>query len=104
MKLNTYASQVNQQRSGGGLLRDHSGSFVFAFCKEFGDVDVLMAEALVLLHGLHICYERGFTTLVLKVDLEVLVHLVESQAGTKWALCIGLRRIRSLMNSLNSSL
>ena len=103
MKLNTYASQVNQQRSGGGLLRDHSGSFVFAFCKEFGDVDVLMAEALALLHGLHICYEQGLAPLVLEVDSEDLVCLVESQAGTKWPLCNVLHKIRSLMTSLNSS-
>ena len=50
---------------------DFSGIIVglsfFAFYKEFGNVDVLMAEALALLHGLHICYEQGLAPLVLEV-------------------------------------
>lgn len=77
-KLSTDASLLHRQGFGCGLLRDHEGKLVFVFCKEFGNAHVLLAEALALCYELQICEELLMETFEVEVDLEVLVHLVNS--------------------------
>ena len=54
LKLNSDASVINGKAAGGGVLRDHWGRVVWAYYKEFGDLDVLAAEARSLLFGLQL--------------------------------------------------
>ncbi|XP_027174266.1 uncharacterized protein LOC113773861 [Coffea eugenioides] len=70
VKLNSDASVVEEVASGRGLLRDHDGNLIFAFYKEFGAAEVLLAEDLALLHGLRLCKEKGYIALQVEVDLE----------------------------------
>ena len=51
VKLNIDARVARGIVAGGGLLRDHEGNLIFAFYKEFGQVDVLIAKGLALLQG-----------------------------------------------------
>ena len=67
-KLNTDASVIFAWAFGGGILRTHNGKLVFAFYKEFGEVDVLIFEALSLLWGLKLCQERGVREFTMKTD------------------------------------
>ncbi|XP_027174456.1 uncharacterized protein LOC113774088 [Coffea eugenioides] len=69
-KLNTDASVYQGRASGGGLLRNMDGNLVFAFYKEFGESDVLMAESLSLMHDLLLCSERQAQNLLVEVDSE----------------------------------
>lgn len=78
LNLNTDASVVNGRASGGGLVRDVDGKVIFAFYKEFGDVDVLTAEAMSLLHRLWLCYGKGLHGIYVESDSLSLVQLVES--------------------------
>ena len=50
--LNTDASVSHGRAYGGGLLRDSDGRLIFAFYKEFGELDVLAVESASLLYGL----------------------------------------------------
>ena len=59
-KWNTDASVREQVASGGGVLRDSTGKVIFAFYKEFGEIEVLSAEASALLFGLQLCVDGGF--------------------------------------------
>lgn len=103
-KLNTDASVSSTRCSGGGLLRDHEGRLVFAFYKEFGDCDVLMAEALALLHGLQQCVARGYLHLDIEVDSQSLVSLLSSQGLIKWPLCYTVSNICCLLRQCQSSI
>ena len=87
MKLNTDVSVGHGQGAGRGLLRDQEGKIIFAFYKEFGEVDVLTAESLALLHGLQLCSMDFQGRLLVEVDLESLVSLVQSRGTSQWPLC-----------------
>lgn len=54
-KLNTDASVCDKRASGGDLLRDHNGKLIFAFYKEFGEMDIIQGECSALLYGLQLC-------------------------------------------------
>ena len=53
---------------GGRILHNHEGMLIFAFYKEFGEVDVLMFENLSLCWGLQLCKERDFKHFEVEVD------------------------------------
>ena len=44
------------------------GRLIFAFYKEFGEVDVLIAESLSLLHGLQLCRNAQVQCLLVEVN------------------------------------
>ena len=46
-----------------GVLQDHCGRVIFAYYKEFGELEVLEAEAQSLLVGLRMCAEREVRSL-----------------------------------------
>lgn len=101
-KLNTDGSVF--QGMAGGLLRDSTDVLIFAFDKEVGEVNVLTAESLSLLHDLTLCLEKGFSNLHAEMDSIALAHLVTSNALAKWPLCITFRQIRLALISLAANL
>lgn len=102
--MNTDASVREQVASGGGVLRDSTGKVIFAFYKEFGELEVLSAEASALLFGLQLCVDGGFRQVQVEVDSEVLVKLVLSQSLSKWPLCNTLIRICDLLGAIQAGL
>lgn len=74
--MNIDTSVVNGVASGGGLLRDHEGKLIFAFYKDFGQQEVLYAEALSLLHGLSLCQQKGLQFVMVEVDSSLVIHLI----------------------------
>ncbi|XP_071909662.1 uncharacterized protein [Coffea arabica] len=52
VKLNTDTSVFLDRAHRDGLLRDSEGRLIFAYYKEFGEIDVLRAESASLLYGL----------------------------------------------------
>lgn len=87
----------------GGILRDQNGRLIFAYYKEFGDVDVLTTESLSLLHGLELCWEKEVHDLDVEVDSEVLVRMLSSGVLAKWMLCNVLQKTMELLLELSSS-
>lgn len=103
MKLNTDASVTEGLATGGGLVRTSDGDLVFAFYKEFGECDVLTAEALALLEGLRLCYDRHIMHFVAEVDSSVLVRMVSSCGPARWPLVNTLRHIQWLSGQMGVS-
>ena len=77
VKLNTDASVSHNRAFGGGLLRDFAGRLIFVYYKEFGEMDVLLAESSSLLHGLQLCKELDMGPLLVEVDSKSLVSLID---------------------------
>nr|XP_027118613.1 uncharacterized protein LOC113735829 [Coffea arabica] len=103
LKLNIDASISGARAVGRGLVHDHTGRLVFAFYKEFGEVDTLTTEALSLWHGLLHCRDRNLSDLLVEVDSEALVRLLQFGATAKWPLCNTLRSTRGLLANLSST-
>nr|XP_027066108.1 uncharacterized protein LOC113691976 [Coffea arabica] len=104
LKLNFDASVLNGRAAGGGVLRDHWGRVVWAYYKEFGDLDVLTAEAQSLLVGLKLCPDCGVSSVIVESDSKVVVHLVVSKVLSKWLLCNVLREIRHYLSRMEATL
>nr|XP_027093592.1 uncharacterized protein LOC113713995 [Coffea arabica] len=102
VKLNTDASVSHKRAYGGGLLRDSDGHLIFAFYKEFGEMNVLMVESSSLLHGFQLCRDLARGPLLVEVDSKSLVDLLHAGATSRWPLCNTLRRIRALLSSLSA--
>ena len=64
------------QGGGGGVLRDSSGSPLFAFSTFLGDTSSLHGETMALLLGLRECAERGFGNVGVQLDFLVLVGIL----------------------------
>ena len=103
VKLNTDASVAHKRAYGGGLLRDSDGHLIFAYYKEFGELDVLLAESASLLHGFQLCRDLATGPLLVEVDSKSLVDLLNTGATSRWPLCNTLRRIRALLSSLSAT-
>ncbi|XP_071918763.1 uncharacterized protein [Coffea arabica] len=103
VKLNTDASICDGQGAGGGLLRDHESKIIFAFYNEFGEVDVLTAECLALLHGLRMCSVAFRERLLVEVNSNSLALLVSSRGSSQWPLCNFVRQIRHLVLSFSAA-
>ncbi|XP_071900858.1 uncharacterized protein [Coffea arabica] len=84
--------------------RDHWGRVVWAYYKEFEDLDVLTAEAQSLLVGLKLCADRGVSSAIMESDSNVLVHLVVSKVLSKWPLYNVLREIRHYLSRMEATL
>ncbi|XP_071916306.1 uncharacterized protein [Coffea arabica] len=97
--------------AGDGLVRNHQGEVIFAFYKEFGDVDVLAAESLSLLFGLTLCVQSGMDGFAVEVDSAVLASVQISHvfreangAADKLAsLNLGSQRVFNLPQELPSA-
>lgn len=104
VKLNTNVSVTQGRAYGGGLLRDHEGHLIFAFYKELGEIDVLLAKSLSLLHGLQLCKDKRVDNLLVEVDSENLVRLIADKSVSKWPFCNVLRGICTLLRGFSSSI
>ncbi|XP_071914127.1 uncharacterized protein [Coffea arabica] len=103
-KLNTDASVIHGRASGGGVVRDHCGRVIFAYYREFGELDVLEAEVQSLREGQAMCAARAVCTLIVESDSKVLVQLVNSEVVSKWTVCNILREIRHFLRQINAPL
>ncbi|XP_027102972.1 uncharacterized protein [Coffea arabica] len=84
VKLNMDASVSHKRAYRGGLLRDSDGRLIFAYYKEFGELDVLMAESSSLLHGLQLCRDLARGPLLVEIDFKSLVGSDVSIASVQY--------------------
>lgn len=81
----------------GGLLRDHSGAFIFGFFGAAGHTTILQAELLGLLHGLQCCWERGFRRVVCYSDSLQVIQLVQEGVQPRHHFSNEVHAIRGLI-------
>ena len=75
---------------------------MFAFYKEFGELDVLSIETQALFFGLQECLQREIFPLLVEVDSQVLVCVLQTSKKVRWSLCITIERILSLLGQLSA--
>lgn len=104
LKLNTDASVRNKKAAGDGLIRNHQGEVIHAFCKDLGEMDALQAEARALCQGLDFCWSKGFLGINAEVDSQTLFLLATSNKYATWPLCNVIEKIRWLLKQLQGEL
>ena len=79
-KLNTDGSclQETGKIGGGGILRDHQGSIIFAFTSPFGFGTNNIEELKAAVYGLEWCEQHGYKDIVLEVDSELLSNWISN--------------------------
>ena len=69
--------------SGGGIIRNHNGEFIEAFCHFYGVVTSVEAEFRALRDGLDLC-EDLCTHLEIECDSQVVVEAVSKRRNVPW--------------------
>lgn len=77
-KLNIDGSSVNGKCSGGGILRDHTGSMIAAFSNFYGDGSNMTAEANALKDGLMLCAQLNLQINIVESDSLVAVQALQT--------------------------
>lgn len=95
LKLNTDGSSRGNPgpASGGGILRDSSGSVIFAFSEYFDIKTNLQAEALALLLGLSICHQLNLNNITVECDSAPLIQMSLGKASVPWKLKVIFKKI-----------
>ncbi|MQM04092.1 hypothetical protein Taro_036884 [Colocasia esculenta] len=92
LKLSVHGAFKNAAGSagGGGILRDHQGTCLFAFAKKYqGAISALDAEARALQDGLTTCCNKGILDIMVETDSTTLMQIVTGQTPPPWELiCI----------------
>ncbi|KAL0291521.1 UNVERIFIED_CONTAM: putative ribonuclease H protein [Sesamum angustifolium] len=86
VKLNTDGdSKGNPGVAGaGGIVRDYEGKFILAFSEPIGFTNNMVAEMHVVLRGIGICLEKGFSKVWLELDALHVIHLIFRQVRGAW--------------------
>ncbi|KAL5812772.1 hypothetical protein ACOSQ3_027722 [Xanthoceras sorbifolium] len=65
----------------GAVVRDHQGLFMAGLSRKLvGSISIEVAEATVLLNGIHLAFESGFKRLVVESDAKNLVSYISSNS------------------------
>ncbi|WRX08911.1 Ribonuclease H domain - like 2 [Theobroma cacao] len=62
---------------GGGLLRDHTRTLVFAFSEKFGAKNSILAKLLALHRGLILCRDYGISRVWIEMDAMVVIQMLK---------------------------
>ncbi|KAJ1391393.1 Ribonuclease H domain [Sesbania bispinosa] len=60
----------------GGVLRDSSGAWIRGFYGNIGFSEILQAELLAILHGLHIAWREGYRFIRCSTDSQFALNLI----------------------------
>ncbi|KAG8380419.1 hypothetical protein BUALT_Bualt06G0013400 [Buddleja alternifolia] len=106
IKLNTNgASWGNLGQAGaGGLVRDHKGKVLFAFCEPLGMVSNMTAELAPLDRGLQLCIEKGYQKVGIELDALSVIHILCSIYKGAWRFQNMLQSIRNSLRLLETTL
>lgn len=74
---------------GGGVIRDHKGSVIFAFLHYYGHS--LIAEMRALLDGLRYCSALSLAVTHVEVDSKLLVDILHGVSSCPWRLHYWIR-------------
>ncbi|CAA7405713.1 unnamed protein product [Spirodela intermedia] len=86
LKLNVDgAARGNPEPVGGrGILRDPTGSIIFAFSYFYNIQTNTAAEAMAIRDGLLLCEERNLHDIVIESDSRVLVQMLRAGSCSHW--------------------
>ncbi|KAH0698186.1 hypothetical protein KY290_014401 [Solanum tuberosum] len=100
VKINSDGSCKDGYCGGGGVIRDHSGSLVFAYPLNLGQGTSNWAEAKALLYGVQWCISNGHEFILAESDSRLLVDCVNNSSVTPWRI---LEEVNELKNHMETT-
>lgn len=94
IKVNTDGSKRSESTTGGGILRDANGLFLFGFGTKFTHQDILKAELEAILEGILVCNQLQITNYILETDSSLAYTMILNTAKEHWSYSYLFRRIR----------
>ncbi|KAL4348653.1 hypothetical protein GQ457_17G006170 [Hibiscus cannabinus] len=82
LSVDGVVSLENGSGTIGGLLRDHSGSWISGFQKSIGKCSVIQAELWTIYTGLIYAWDQGFSLLLVQSDSKDMVTMLNSVHAT----------------------
>jgi ribonuclease HI len=82
-----------------GLLRNQDGEFIWGFYGAAPLQNILFAEILAILHGLKLCWERGFRKVLCCSDSLLSVNLIKQGVTVHHRFANEISCIRKLLNN-----
>ncbi|KAJ1434634.1 Ribonuclease H domain [Sesbania bispinosa] len=79
--LNTNGSVIDNKGDFGGLLRSHSGEWIWGFYGNMGHGDILGAELLALVRGLWLCWDLQYKIVKCMTDSTLAISLVKEDVS-----------------------
>ncbi|XP_058082487.1 uncharacterized protein LOC131230607 [Magnolia sinica] len=91
VRLNVDGSSLGNlgPSGGGGLCRDSSGGFLFAFAKGYGTPSNTHAELRAVHEDLCLSLSKGYHQIIIESDLELIVRFLSGAATPGWNGFIG---------------
>jgi ribonuclease HI len=82
----------------GGLLRNNNGDFLLGFYGAAANPSILLAELMVVLHGLQICWDKGFRRITCFSDSLQTVNLIRDGVSAHHRFANEVFSIRQLLD------
>lgn len=98
IKVNTDGSKRGGNTTGGGVLRDELGNFIFGFSTIFNHQDTLRAELEAILEGATICKQLGISNYTFETDSSLAYMMIRNPDKEQWQYTYILRRIRDTLD------
>lgn len=85
VKLNCDGARTDGEgRAGcGGVVRNDSGKFCFAFSCNLGECSVLASELWAILYGARLAWERGFQNIIIESDSLLAINLLKNGCSSR---------------------
>jgi ribonuclease HI len=82
----------------GGLLRNNNGDFLLGFYGAAANPSILLAELMTILHGLQICWDKGFRRIVCFSDSLQTINLIRDGVSVHHRFANEVFSIRQLLD------
>lgn len=76
-KLNTDGSKKWKSTSGGGILRDENGDFVYGFSHPYTHSEIIHAELQAIIDGIIYIQTMGIGNLIIETDSAVAFEMIK---------------------------
>lgn len=83
VKMNTDDSCKGLRGSDGGILRSHSGLFLYGFSLLLSHNDIVRAELDAILEGIRLCKRMNIKEFVIETDCSVAYHMILNPSNTR---------------------
>lgn len=105
LKLNTDGCSKGNPRSsdGGGILRDNTGSCIFAFADFYDQISNHMAEIKAILQEMKMCIGNNYLNIVFESDSQLIVNFINKKTKVPWQVADIIDQINTISKYGNFS-
>lgn len=90
-KLNTDGSKKGDKTTGGEVIRDANGDFVYGFSHQYKHSEIIHAELQAIIDGLIHAHHLGMEQIIVETDSSFAYHMIRQTQTDQWNCTYPLR-------------